>query len=108
MKTLLTSIIFLILMVAQTHATEGKKDSRDQWTVNDIDSLVEKVELIPIMINGDKDNRINIVLMNRWNANEQEPYNSEEMRAEFLKDINESIIAALTPGDPRAQTAYAN
>ncbi len=108
MKTLLTSFIFLILMVAQTHASGIKKASRDQWTVNDIDSLAEKVELIPIMINGDKDNRINIVLMNRWNANEQEPYNSEEMRAEFIKDINESIIAALTPGDPRAQTAYAN
>jgi hypothetical protein len=70
--------------------------------------LLKKVELIPIMINGDKDNRINIVLMNRWTAGDKEPYNSPEMRDEFIRDINESLIAALTPGDERAQTAYAN
>ena len=60
------------------------------------------------MVNGEKHNRINIVIMNRWTANEREPYNSPDMREEFIKDINDSLIAALTPGDERAQTAYAN
>ncbi len=73
-----------------------------------IDSILAKVELIPIMINGDKDNRINIVIMNRWTSDETAPYNAENMRGEFINDINESLIAALTPGDERAQTAYAN
>ena len=75
---------------------------------DDMDALLKKVELIPIMVNGDTHNRINIVLMNRWTSNEREPYNSPEMREEFIKDINDSLIAALTPGDERAQTAYAN
>ena len=73
-----------------------------------VDSLLKKIELIPVMINGPKDNRINIVIMNRWTLREKEPYNSPEMKEEFLKDIHESLIAALTPGDERAQTAYAN
>ncbi|MCP4453079.1 MAG: hypothetical protein GY809_16580 [Planctomycetes bacterium] len=75
---------------------------------DEIDALLDTVELIPIMVNGDTHNRINIVLMNRWTSNEREPYNSPEMREEFIKDINDSLIAALTPGDDRAQTAYAN
>jgi hypothetical protein len=59
------------------------------------------------MINGEKDSRINIVIMNRWSSRDKEPFNSQTMRQEFLKDINESLIAALTPGDDRAQTVFA-
>ncbi|WP_202552367.1 M64 family metallopeptidase [Ginsengibacter hankyongi] len=73
-----------------------------------IDSVLKKVELIPIMINGDKNNRINIVIMNRWTSKDKDPYNSQEMKKVFLNDINESLIAALTPGNSKAQTAYAN
>lgn len=102
--------IFLLLFVLLFgEAANAQKSGRDRdWSEEEIDAFIEKSELIPIMINGEKDNRINIVLMNRWTAGESAPYNKPELRDEFIKDINESMIAALTPGDPRAQTAYAN
>lgn len=99
-------MLFALLTGGIANAQKSGKD-RD-WSEEEIDKFLEESELIPIMINGDKDNRINIVLMNRWTSREEEPYNSPEMRDEFIKDINESMIAALTLGDPRAQTAYAN
>ncbi len=73
-----------------------------------VDSIISKTELIPIKVSGPKDNRINIVIINRWEKRDQRPYNNPEMRAEFLEDVKNSLLAAFTPGDPRAQTAYAN
>ncbi len=73
-----------------------------------VDSLISRMELIPIRINGDKDNRINIVIINRWEERDQKPYNRPEMRQEFIDDVNRSLLAAFTPDDPAAQTAYAN
>ena len=99
-------MLFALLFAEVANAQRSGRDKK--WSDEEIDAFIEKSELIPIMINGEKDNRINIVLMNRWSSGESEPYNSPEMRDEFIKDINESMIAALTPGDPRAQTAYAN
>lgn len=102
-------IILVMILMLSAGVSEAQKVGRDrEWSEEEIDKFLDESELIPIMINGDKDNRINIVLMNRWSARESAPYNSEEMKAEFLKDIDESIIAALTPGDPKAKTAYAN
>ncbi len=108
MKLLLPTVFLLSCLVviaapAQSGKAAGSKPAQDS-----IGLLMKKVELIPIMINGDKGNRINIVIMNRWTSRDKEPYNSPKMRDEFIRDINESIIAALTPGDPRAQTAFAN
>ena len=99
-----------MLFRSLSHIYSAKAGESPAGIVSDsrIDSLLKKVELIPIMVNGEKDNRINIVLMNRWTAGDKEPYNSPEMRDEFIKDINESLIAALTTGDERAHTAYAN
>jgi len=51
--------------------------------VINIDSILKKVEFIPIMINGDKNNRINIVIMNRRTAKDKAPYNSPEMKKVF-------------------------
>ncbi|MCD6346536.1 MAG: NPCBM/NEW2 domain-containing protein [Bacteroidales bacterium] len=73
-----------------------------------IDSLIDKMDLIPIRINGDKDNRINIVIVNRWEKRDDNPYNNPEMKEEFLYDVKSSLLAAFTPGNPAAQTAYAN
>jgi len=102
-------IILLLFSLLLGGIVKGQKSQSDRdWSDEEIDAFLKKTELIPIMINGDKDNRINIVLMNCWNSNEREPYNSPKMRDEFIKDINESIIAALTPGNAKAQTAYAN
>jgi hypothetical protein len=108
MRNVLTKyLLAAILLVSTLQITKANESGKEKPKTN-IDSLLTKAELIPIMINGDKNNRINIVLMNRWSSKESEPYNSPEMRDEFIKDINESMIAALTPGDERAQTAYAN
>ena len=107
MKKLL--IYFRILFfVFAVNAVTGNMIVYSRQPVTNLDSLLQKIELIPVLINGPKDNRINIVIMNRWTSNDNEPYNSPEMKEEFLKDIHESLIAALTPGDERAQTAYAN
>lgn len=108
MKVLMLGFLLMFIVLINVCAKEITNGSNTGTTENLIDSLLKKVELIPIMVNGKKDNRINIVIMNRWTQRDSEPYNSPKMRDEFIKDINESIIAALTPGDERAQTAYAN
>ena len=73
-----------------------------------VDSIIRQTELIPIKVTGPKDNRINIVIINRWEQRDENPYNSPEMRDEFVKDVENSLLASFTPGDSRAQTAYAN
>ncbi len=108
MKALLTTVVLLVGLSVFAGHEQTSNNANSGRADNQIDSLLKKVELIPIMINGDKDNRINIVIMNRWTSRDKEPYNSPKMRDEFIKDINESLIAALTPGDSRAQTAFAN
>ena len=66
------------MIISVIFITVGESGSTQHTRQTDvsIDSILKKVELIPIMINGDKDNRINIVIMNRWRSNEKEPYNS--------------------------------
>ncbi|MFC2128358.1 NPCBM/NEW2 domain-containing protein [Bacteroidota bacterium] len=87
----------------------GSWDShRVTYETEYIDSIIKQTELIPIRVNGDKNNRINIVIINRWEKRDERPYNNPGMRKEFLEDINRSMLAAFTPGDPAAQTAYAN
>jgi hypothetical protein len=98
------SMILVVISLVLAHETH----SSSVFNLANIDSALKKVELIPVMINGEKDNRINIVIMNRWSSRYKEPYNSQAMRHEFLKDINESLIAVLTPGDKRAQTVFAS
>lgn len=98
----------ILVFMLQVYSVNAGNMMTGEATEDQIDSLLKRVELIPVMINGDKDNRINIVIMNRWTTSDKEPYNSPEMRDEFISDINESLIAALTPGDEKAQTAYAN
>lgn len=107
MKKLISGILMVIAVNVACAKQAGNGLSNTSKNIA-IDSILAKVELIPIMINGDKDNRINIVIMNRWTSDETAPYNADNRRGEFINDIHESLIAALTPGDERAQTAYAN
>jgi hypothetical protein len=93
---------------AAFHSENSGSPSVEKNNALNIDSILKKVELIPVMITGNKNNRINIIIMNRWTSREKEPYNNPGMKAVFLQDINESLIAAFTPGDPKAQTAFAN
>jgi len=83
-------------------------EQKVSYDIKYVDSLIAKMELIPIRVNGDKNNRINIVIINRWEKRDARPYKGPELRAEFLDDINRSLLAAFTPGNPAAQTAYAN
>lgn len=107
MKKCLAFICFVFMLVFQGHSQKGGS-AHERWTEAQIDGFLEKSELIPIQITGDKDNRINIVIVNQWSSMDEEPYNSPDMRGEFVKDIEESLVAALTYGDERAQTAYSH
>ncbi|MHC5058699.1 MAG: hypothetical protein ACYTKD_28915, partial [Planctomycetota bacterium] len=42
------------------------------------------LEVTPIMLNGDKDNRINIIVIGRWTKGQRNAYNTPERRDEFL------------------------
>jgi hypothetical protein len=108
MKRLVTSVFLMLIIFTPVFSGEACKTQGREWIENLIDSLLKEVELIPIMINGEKDNRTNIVIIDRWTADDKEPYNKPEIRDEFIKVIHESLIDALTPGDKRAQTAYAS
>ena len=68
-----------------------------------VDSIWPKLELIPLMVNGDKANRINIVIINRWSSREAKPYNNPGMKEEFLEDAR-SVVRGFTAGDPKAVT----
>ncbi len=78
-----------------------KADHFDQIVSDDI-------ELVPIMINGDKDNRINIVVVNRWVKNEGNPYNRPELREEFLKHVRDVIEPAFDPENEKAVEPFAS
>ena len=59
-----------------------------------MDAIWSKLEFVPLMVNGDKDNRINIVIINRWTAREPKPYNNPGMRAEFFEDARSVVRAS--------------
>ncbi|MBD3174035.1 MAG: hypothetical protein GF320_02545 [Armatimonadia bacterium] len=69
--------------------------------------LADEIELVPLLINGDKDNRINIVIVNRWRAGESEPYNRPEMRETFLRDARDVIETSLVHSTPDTQEPFA-
>ena len=98
----------MLIILTPVFSGEAVKTQGREWIEKHIDSLQKEVELIPIMINGEKDNRINIVIIDRWTADDKEPYNKPEIRDEFIKVIHKSLIDALTPGDILAQTTYAS
>ena len=107
MKKWCVFVCLTFLLVFQGYS-QRNGPGYEPWTEAQIDKFMEKTELIPINVTGSKDNRINVVIVNQWSSRDKEPYNSPEMRGEFVKDIEESLVAALTYGDDRAQTAYAN
>jgi len=72
------------------------------------DIVTDGAELIPIMVHGDKDNRINIVVVNRWRKGEEDPYNRPEMRSQFVQDVRDVIKPAFDPDGPQAVAPFAN
>ncbi len=64
-----------------------------------------KLEMIPLSITGDKDNRINIVVINRWVKGQRNAYNKPGLRDEFIKDARH-VVRAFTAGDEKAIAPY--
>lgn len=70
------------------------------------DVVTDGSELIPIMVHGDKDNRVNIVVVNRWRVGEEDPYNRPELRARFIQDVRDVIEPAFEPGGSQAVAPF--
>lgn len=69
--------------------------------------ISEGIEIIPIIENGDKDNRINILIMNRWTPGQKGAYNSPALRQEFIDDVNKTCRAFIL-GDALTEKPFAN
>ena len=69
---LIIRILFVVSLLISLPSKTFAKD--DPPGVDYVDSIMEKLELIPVLINGAKDNRINIVIMNRWSSTDTSPY----------------------------------
>jgi len=97
-------LVLTTLILAPPGATQDRADRQKAKAT--VDGIWSKLELVPLMVNGDKDNRINIVIINRWTAREPKPYNNAGMRQEFLDDAR-SVVRGFTPGDAKAVTPVA-
>jgi len=60
-----------------------------------------EIEIIPIRVTGDKDNRINFCVINRWVEGKPEGYNTPRLREEFINDAKYSFRTFI-PGDEYA------
>jgi len=89
--------------------TTRKMDKPNTRQVEQFDSIVaNEIELIPIMVTGDKDNRINIVVINRWTEpGNESSYNKPELRDEFIEDVR-AIVRGFTPTCEDAIVPVAN
>lgn len=75
---------------------------------NKFDKIVsDETKLIPIMENGDKDNRINIVVVNRWRKGEKDAYNKPEMLETFIRDARDAIEPAFDPEGENSVAPFA-
>lgn len=83
--------------------TRRSSNTENTRFMTEIDKAFEKgeIELIPIRITGDKDNRINFCVINRWTKGQENPYNSPELREEFIEDA-EHAFRTFIPGDKYA------
>ena len=90
-----------LLAPSPSVTVKTRKDDQFDEIVSD------EIELVPIMVNGDKDNRINIVVVNRWRKNEENPYNNQELRDTFVKDARDVIEPAFAPGGEKAVSPFA-
>lgn len=64
-----------------------------------------EIKLIPIRVTGDKDNRINFSVINRWVEGKPDGYNSPELREEYIKDVKHAF-RTFDPEDSLAMAPY--
>ena len=81
----------------------------DSTHVAAIDKAIAEgtLEVTPIMESGDKDNRINIIVIGRWQKGQRNAYNDPARRDEFLEDAR-YVLKAFTAGDELAMSPYPN
>ena len=93
-------------VTVRTRAAEPGEGT-DSRHVGRIDRAIAagELELIPLMINGDKDDRINIVVINRWEEGQREAYNTPERREEFIEDARH-VLRAFEAGGEEAIDPY--
>ena len=93
--------------VAASTRAAAKGQGVESTHVAAIDKAIAsgRLEVIPLMETGDKDNRINIVVINRWEKGQREAYNTPLRRDEFLRDAKH-ILEAFARGGEEAQPPY--
>lgn len=109
---------FVLIVLLATAARAQHGSDADPWSGEPGRSLDEvhaavidhaiaagELELIPLMVNGDKDDRINIAVINRWQEGEREPYNTPERREEFIEDARH-VLRAFDADDEAAIEPY--
>ena len=83
--------------------TRRSTNTGDSRYIPEIDKAFAngEIELIPIRVTGDKDNRINFCAINRWEEGKPNSYNTPELREEFINDAKHSFRTFI-PGDEYA------
>ncbi len=73
--------------------TRRSTNTGDSRYIPEIDKAFAngEIELIPIRVTGDKDNRINLCAINRWEEGKPNSYNTPELREEFINDAKHSF-----------------
>gem|GEM_PF-1505692 len=90
----------LVGLPSQTISVKTHRTDKPE-RVAQIDAAIRngEIERIPIMVNGDKDNRINMAFINRWWQGQRHPYNHPDMREEFVQDCQRGLDI-FTAGHP--------
>ena len=80
--------------------TRRSTNTGDSRYIPEIDKAFAngEIELIPIRVTGDKDNRINLCAINRWEEGKPNSYNTPQLREEFINDAKHSFRTFI-PGD---------
>jgi hypothetical protein len=83
--------------------TRRSTNTGDSRYIPEIDKAFAngEIELIPIRVTGDKDNRINLCAINRWEEGKPNSYNTPQLRDEFINDAKHSFRTFI-PGDEYA------
>jgi hypothetical protein len=71
-------------------------------------SLANDIELVPLLVSGNKNNRLNLIVVNRWTKEAANSYNKPGMREAFLQLAREAALRPLIAGDEKALAPLPN
>jgi len=98
-------------LTAATESVSAKTQSNGQNSeyghIAKIDAAFANgdIEIIPILNNGPKDNRLNILIVNRWRRDQENAYNNTGLREEFISDAKH-VLNVFKPGHPESLEPY--